>query len=62
MSTTPPRSRPVKVNIAATPPPADDPYAPVEVDFHDATPEQVARALCAAAKPPDPSKRRLPRR
>ena len=36
--------------------PPDDPYPPVRVEFHEATLEQVARALCAAAKPPDPSK------
>lgn len=33
---------------------------PVNVPFHEATPEQVAQAICAAAKPPDPSKRRPP--
>lgn len=31
---------------------------PVRVPFDQATPEQVAQAICAAAKPPDPSKRR----
>ena len=35
---------------------------PVNVPFEEATPEQVAQAIFAAAKPPDPSKRRSPRR
>ncbi len=33
-------------------------YEPVGVEFDDATPEQVARALFAAAPPPDPKKRK----
>ena len=31
---------------------------PPVLDFHDATPEQLARAFFAAVPPPDPSKRR----
>ena len=33
-------------------------YEPVNVEFEEATPEQIARALFAAAEPPDPKRRR----
>ena len=35
-------------------------YEPVNVEFEEATPEQVARALFAAATPPDPRKQKQP--
>ena len=41
-------------------PPAPSRYEPVNVEFEEATPEEVARAIFAAADPPDPSKRHEP--
>ncbi len=43
-------------------PPATPRHQPLSVDFQGATAKQLARAIFAAAKPPDPSKRRPPRR
>ena len=41
-------------------PPDPSRYEPVNVEFEEATPEEVARAIFAAADPPDPRKRREP--
>ena len=53
MDEAPPPKRPVQLNMAAA-----SRREPLAINVQGATAKQLARAIFAAAKPPDPSKRR----
>ena len=56
MAVGPPRRPPRR------PPAAPRRHEPITTNFQEATAKQLAQAIFATAKPPDPSKRRPPRR